>query len=176
MGVNKQQGVYWCLKSGIGWFEGSDGWSSRSDTSDRDRKSAKSMQAALTLGYEQFRTSQRTTHNEKTYLSALALSAAVTAVVTIASANAVDVEAAQALFKKSGCNKCHSIDRTKSGPALKKIALKYRGAADGQARVIKQSTTSPKVKTEQAGEEEHKVIDTQDLQKQENLADWILSQ
>ena len=37
---------------------------------------------------------------------------------------AVDVDAAQALFKKNECTKCHSVDKTKSGPALKKIAFK----------------------------------------------------
>lgn len=89
---------------------------------------------------------------------------------------AVDVDAAQALFKKNDCTKCHSIDKTKTGPALKKIALKYKGKADGQDKVIKQITTAPKVKTEDGTEEEHKVINTKDPVALKNLADWILSQ
>ena len=89
---------------------------------------------------------------------------------------AVDVDAAQALFKKNECTKCHSVDKTKTGPALKKIALKYKGQPDGQEKVIKQITTAPKVKTEDGTEEEHKVINTKDPVALKNLADWILSQ
>lgn len=89
---------------------------------------------------------------------------------------AVDVDAAQALFKKNECTKCHSVDKTKTGPALKKIALKYKGQPDGQDKVIKQITTAPKVKTEDGTEEEHKVINTKDPVALKNLADWILSQ
>ena len=88
---------------------------------------------------------------------------------------AVDVDAAQALFKKNECAKCHSIDKTKTGPALKKIARNYKGKADGQDKIIKQITTAPKVKTED-GEEEHKVINSKDPVALKNLADWILSQ
>lgn len=102
--------------------------------------------------------------------------AALLALVSILPAQAaVDVDAAQALFKKNECTKCHSVDKTKTGPALKKIALKYKGKADGQDKVIKQITTAPKVKTED-GEEEHKVINTKDPVALKNLADWILSQ
>lgn len=89
---------------------------------------------------------------------------------------AVDVDAAQALFKKNECSKCHSVDKTKSGPALKKIALKYKGKADGQDKVIKQITNAPKFKTEEGTEEEHKVINSKDPATLKNLADWILSQ
>jgi cytochrome c len=88
----------------------------------------------------------------------------------------VDVDAAQALFKKNECAKCHSVDKTKSGPALKKIALKYKDKADGQDKVIKQITIAPKFKTEDGTEEEHKVINTKDPVALKNLADWILSQ
>jgi cytochrome c len=89
---------------------------------------------------------------------------------------AVDVDAAQALFKKSECSKCHSVDKTKTGPALKKIALKYKGKADGQDKVIKQITTAPKFKNEEGVEEEHKLANTKDPVALKNLADWILSQ
>lgn len=89
---------------------------------------------------------------------------------------AVDVEAAQALFKKEECAKCHSVDKTKSGPALKKIALKYKGKAEGQDKVIKQITTAPKFKNEDGSEEEHKVINAKEPAALKNLADWILSQ
>jgi len=103
--------------------------------------------------------------------------AALLALTACLPANAaVDADAAQALFKKEECAKCHSVDKTKSGPALKKIALKYKGKAEGQDKVIKQITTAPKVKNEDGAEEEHKVINTKDPVALKNLADWILSQ
>lgn len=90
---------------------------------------------------------------------------------------AVDAEAAQALAKKNDCFKCHSIDKTKKGPSLKKIAAKYKGKAEGQEKAIKNMTTAGnKVKLEDGSEEEHKVIDTKDAAAIKNLADWILSQ
>ncbi len=89
---------------------------------------------------------------------------------------AVDADAAQALFKKNDCTKCHSVDKTKKGPALKKIAAKYKGKSEGQAKVIDNMTKGPKVKLDDGTEEDHKVIDTKDAAAQKNLADWILSQ
>jgi cytochrome c len=89
---------------------------------------------------------------------------------------AVDADAAQALFKKNDCTKCHSVDKTKKGPALKKIAEKYKGKADGQDKVIKNMTAGGKVKLADGSEEDHKVIDTKDAAAQKNLADWILAQ
>jgi len=103
--------------------------------------------------------------------------AAVMGLVTMLPANAaIDADAAQALLKKNECTKCHSVDKTKSGPALKKIALKYKDKPDGQDKVIKQMTTAPKIKTEGGSDEEHKVINTKDPVALKNLADWILSQ
>ena len=88
---------------------------------------------------------------------------------------AVDADAAQALFKKNDCTKCHAVDKTKKGPSLKKIAAKYKGKADGQEKAIKNMTTGSKVKLEDGTEEEHKVIDMKDQAQLKNLADWILS-
>jgi cytochrome c len=89
---------------------------------------------------------------------------------------AVDADAAQALFKKNECTKCHSVDKTKSGPALKKIAAKYKGKADAQEKLIKHMTTGPKVKNDEGTEEEHKIINTKDSAVLKNLSDWILAQ
>lgn len=88
---------------------------------------------------------------------------------------AVDADAAQALFKKNDCTKCHSVDKTKKGPSLKTIAASHKGKADGQDKVIKNMTTGPKIKLDGA-EEAHKIIDTKDPKELKNLADWILSQ
>jgi cytochrome c len=108
--------------------------------------------------------------------TATLVAAALSAVFTLTPAHAtVDADAAQALFKKNECTKCHSVDKTKSGPALKKIAAKYLGKPDASDKLVKHMTTGPKVKSEDGTEELHKVIDTKDPVALKNLADWILS-
>lgn len=87
----------------------------------------------------------------------------------------IDVEAAKKLAKRNDCFKCHAIDKTKKGPSYMKIAAKYRGKADAESSLIKQMTTSPRVKLEDGTEEDHKNIDTRDQKELTNLANWILS-
>ena len=107
----------------------------------------------------------------------LATASAVLALVSISPAQAaVDADAAQTLFKKNDCTKCHAVDKSKKGPSLLKIAAKYKGKADGEEKVIKNMTTSPKVKLDDGTEEEHKAINTKDQAAIKNLAAWILSQ
>ena len=101
---------------------------------------------------------------------------AAMAVASTSAIAAVDADAAAALFKKNDCSKCHSIDKAKKGPALKKIAANHKGKADAQAAIIKAITTGPKVKMDDGSQEDHKVIDTKDAAAQKNLADWILAQ
>jgi cytochrome c len=69
-----------------------------------------------------------------------------------AQAQTVDTTAAEALMKKSGCNKCHSLSAKKEGPSFKETAGKYKGKADAEATLFKHLTTNPKVKVE--GKEE----------------------
>ncbi len=89
---------------------------------------------------------------------------------------AVDEDAAKALAKKNDCFKCHAVDKTKKGPAYKKIAAKYKGKeAEGETKIIQNITTGPKVKLEDGSEEDHKIIDTKDPAALKNLAQWILS-
>lgn len=107
----------------------------------------------------------------------LATASAVLALVSVSPAQAaVDADAAQTLFKKNDCTKCHAVDKSKKGPSLQKIAAKYKGKADGEEKVIKNMTTSPKVKLDDGTEEEHKAINTKDQAAIKNLAAWILSQ
>lgn len=89
---------------------------------------------------------------------------------------AADAAAAQELMKANKCTKCHTADKDKSGPSLKKIAAKYKGKPEGEQAVIKNITTAPKVKLEDGTEEEHTVIKTKDPAQLKNLAEWILSQ
>jgi cytochrome c len=88
----------------------------------------------------------------------------------------VDAGAAKALAKRNDCFKCHDITKTKKGPSYKKIAAKYKGKAEGEEKLIKNFTTGPKVKLADGTEEDHKIIDTKDMQEMKNLANWILSQ
>ena len=90
---------------------------------------------------------------------------------------AVDADAAQSIFKKSECVKCHAVDKNKRGPSLKKIAAKYKGKAEGQEKIISSITTlGHKVKFEDGTEEDHKIMDSKDPAVLKNVADWILSQ
>ena len=110
---------------------------------------------------------------KKHIIAGIAITLAV-AIMTPAYAG-VDEDAAKSLAKKNDCFKCHAVDKTKKGPAYKKIALKYKGKADAEATLVKQITTGPKVKLEDGSEENHKVIDTQDQGAIKNLVGWILS-
>ncbi len=86
----------------------------------------------------------------------------------------VDVDAAKALAKKSGCLKCHSIDKKKDAPSYKEIAAKYKGKADAEDKLYKHATTNPKVKVD-GREETHDTPKTKDEKEIRNLIRWILS-
>jgi cytochrome c len=88
-----------------------------------------------------------------------------------------DAEAAKALADDNECSKCHSMDKTKKGPSLKKIAAKYKGkpAAETEAKLVKHLTSGEKVKLEDGSEEDHKIIETKDEAQIRNLIRWILS-
>ena len=108
-------------------------------------------------------------------LSLAAMTLALAAALTPAHA-AVDEEAAQALAKKEDCFKCHAIDKTKKGPSYQKIAAKWKGKADAEAKLIEAITKAPKVKLEDGTQEDHKVIDTKDMAEIKNVVGWILAQ
>ena len=112
----------------------------------------------------------------KSKLIASLVIAAAGAVFSATPAVAVDADAAQALAKKSGCLKCHAIDKTKKGASFKKTAAKYKGKADAEAKLIDNITKAPKVKFEDGTEEEHKVVETKDMKEMKNLVQWILAQ
>ncbi|MEI7613599.1 MAG: c-type cytochrome [Betaproteobacteria bacterium] len=105
----------------------------------------------------------------------LLLAAALSLCFSGAALAAVNEDAAKELGKSNDCFKCHSVDKTKKGPSYKKIAAKFKGNADAEAKIIKNLTTGPKVKLEDGTEEDHKIIDTKDPKELKNLIDWILS-
>jgi cytochrome c len=86
---------------------------------------------------------------------------------------AADAAAAKALMKKEDCFKCHAEDKTKKAASYKKIADKYKGKADADAKMFEHLTTTPKVKLEDGTEEEHKALDKKDADKIKNVIQWI---
>ena len=104
---------------------------------------------------------------------------AMLALLVTVTAQAVDAEAAKALAKQNNCLKCHAIDKEKEGPAFKKVAEKYKGKADAQAKLVNHLTSGEKAKFPDGHEEEHKIVKTnppKDVEQVKNLADWVLSQ
>ena len=84
-----------------------------------------------------------------------------------------DVDAAQALIKKSDCGKCHAADKKKDGPSYKETAAKYKGKATAEDELYKHLTTGPMVKIE-GKEEKHKVVKGSD-DEIKNLVRYILT-
>src|SRR5580765_1791340 len=92
---------------------------------------------------------------------------------------AVDVEAAKALARQNNCFKCHAAEKDKDGPAYKKVAEKYKGKDNAEARLIEHITSGEKAKFPDGHEEEHKIVKTdppKDMAQIKNLVDWILAQ
>jgi cytochrome c len=92
-----------------------------------------------------------------------------------AQAQQVDAEAAQALAKRNDCFKCHAIDKTKKGPAYKRVAARLKTKPDGVEVIVDHITSGRLVELEDGTEEKHKVVDTTDPAELKNLARWILS-
>jgi cytochrome c len=89
---------------------------------------------------------------------------------------AVDVDAAKALARENSCFKCHGTDKDKDGPAYTKVAAKYRGNADAEAKLIHHITSGEKAKFPDGHEEDHKNIKGKASPDEiKNLVDWILS-
>jgi cytochrome c len=89
---------------------------------------------------------------------------------------AVDVDGAKELARANNCFKCHGIDKEKDGPAWKKVAEKYRGKPDAEAKLIHHITSGEKVKFPDGHQEEHKNIQGKASPESiKNLVDFILS-
>jgi len=98
------------------------------------------------------------------------------AVAVAGPANAeVDAEAAQALAKRNDCFKCHAIDKTKKGPAYKRVAARLKTKPDAVETIIEHITSGHMVQLQDGTDEKHRIIDTRDPNELRNLALWILS-
>lgn len=87
----------------------------------------------------------------------------------------VDAEAAQALAKRNDCFKCHAIDKTKKGPAYKRVAARLRPKPDAVEVIVEHITSGHMVQLTDGTDEKHRIIDTRDPDELRNLALWILS-
>jgi cytochrome c len=87
---------------------------------------------------------------------------------------AVDEAAAEALARKSGCFKCHAIDKKKDGPPYKEIAGKWKGKPDAEQKLTTHITTQPKVKID-GNEEDHEALKSKDPADVKNVVLWVLS-
>jgi len=103
----------------------------------------------------------------------LIIAAAVLA-TSAAHAESVDVAAAEALAKKSGCMKCHSVSAKKDGPSFKETAAKYKGKPDAEAALYKHLTTNPTIKVD-GKEERHESLKTKNDGEIKNVIAYILS-
>lgn len=103
--------------------------------------------------------------------------AAALVLAASASAQAVDADAALLLAKQNGCLKCHDVELAKDGPAYRDVAAKYKDKdrAESVQRLVTHMTSGEKAKFPDGHEEAHKKIKTKDVDKQKNLAEWILS-
>jgi cytochrome c len=104
----------------------------------------------------------------------LIASAALALAMGAAHAQNVDVGAAEALAKKSGCMKCHSVTAKKDGPSFKATAEKYKGKPDAEAALFKHLSTNPTIKVD-GKEERHESPKTKNEAEIKNLVQFILS-
>ena len=112
-------------------------------------------------------------------LLASSLAALTLALACGPSTAAVDATAATALARQNNCLKCHAVDKDRDGPAFKKVAEKYKGKANAEARLIEHITSGEKAKFADGHEEEHKIVKTspaKDMAQIKNLVQWILAQ
>jgi cytochrome c len=118
---------------------------------------------------------RRLSHHSKKFALAI-LSVGFSFAVTAAAD--VDVEGAKALARQNNCFKCHAAEKDKDGPSYKKVAEKYKGKDNAEARLIEHITSGEKAKFPDGHEEAHKIVQTsppKDMAQIKNLVDWILS-
>ena len=115
---------------------------------------------------------KHSTHNRLLFAAMAAVAAVSFTLPVHAQVNAA---AAEAVFEDNECSKCHSPDKTKKGPSLKKTAAKYKGKADAEQTIIGHLTKVQKVKMDDGKMVDHKVVDSKDPKVLKNLAQWILS-
>jgi cytochrome c len=107
-------------------------------------------------------------------LTQMTIAGAAAALWAGAAQAAVDTAAAEALMKKSGCMKCHSVTAKKDGPSFKSTAEKLKGKPDAEAELYKHLTTHPTIKID-GKEEKHDSLKTTNDAEIKNVIQYILS-
>lgn len=87
----------------------------------------------------------------------------------------IDEAAAQMLARQSGCFKCHSIEKKKTGPPYRAVAAQYRGDPAAASKLYDHITTGKSVKFGDGHQEEHRIVQTTDVDSIRNLIAWILA-
>ncbi|TAM59516.1 MAG: c-type cytochrome [Rhodanobacter sp.] len=115
-------------------------------------------------------------------ISRAVLPAIITAGIAIfalaPTAHAADMDAAKTLARANNCFKCHAVTRDKDGPGWKKVADKYRGKPDAEAKLMHHLTSGEMVKLADGSQVHHAIIKTDPANNTaqiKNLVDWILS-
>jgi cytochrome c len=106
------------------------------------------------------------------------LAAASAALLAAPLAHAVDEDAAKQLAKQNNCFKCHAIEKEKDGPSWHKVAEKYKGKPEAEAKLINHITSGEKAKFPDGHEEDHKIVKTdppKDMAQIKNLVQFVLS-
>lgn len=103
-----------------------------------------------------------------------ALACVLVGVASAASAQTVDVAAAEKLLETNKCGKCHSVDKQKDGPSYKKTAAKYKGKTDAQDKLATHMTSGPTIEIDGI-KEEHVKLKGADKAAVANLAQYILT-
>ena len=113
-------------------------------------------------------------HFKFSYFLHAMLAVSLTGASLATQAQVVDVAAAEALLLSNKCAKCHSVDKKKDGPAFKTTAAKYKGKADGEAKVFTHLSTAPMIEIDGI-KEEHQKIKAKDDAAIKNVVKYILS-
>jgi cytochrome c len=85
-----------------------------------------------------------------------------------------DDASSETLMRKSGCFKCHSVDKKKDGPAYKDVAAKYKDKSDAVQKLYTHLTTNPTIKID-GNEEKHETLKTKDDADIKGVISWVLS-
>ncbi|MDR1850134.1 MAG: c-type cytochrome [Zoogloeaceae bacterium] len=96
-----------------------------------------------------------------------------------APAHALDADAARQLARNNNCAKCHDPGPDKDGPEFKKIAEKYKGDGQVEAKLVKHLTSGNPVEFPDGHKEDHTIVKTKPARDEaqiKNLVQWVLSQ
>jgi cytochrome c len=94
--------------------------------------------------------------------------------LTVACAAPAAASDPEALMKRSGCFRCHAVDRVKLGPAYQEVAARYRASPDAEQRLFIHLTTNPRINVD-GQEEVHVSMPRASESEVRAVARWILA-